>query len=451
MEAHAAPSTASVVCGHRKQKLSRQGQVAPWPEYRHPPRYLSSLGDSCVPALISDYQVHWWPQDKGRLERMSSAGRHKPSEATADDATRRLAVVVLARLAADETVTLAQVARDVAPLAPAADGQPVAAWRREVERVLCVLEATGFAVRRTQAWEVSPAGKTSLAGYLGSPDPLPGTWAAMRDGPLVTLALGLNTAPAARRRSLAKIDGLQQQILIGHWQLKIRGKPTAARVRQALALVALQRAFGDGLSCSGLDAKTGLSSRAGRALAAQLAVTPKEFGTDGRLIAALAAQAVGARRAVPAQLCVGAIRGYLGNVVQAASLPKATASSPAPRIVAARVLPQSSQQQSSRQRPTPEQFAEAVKSAAVACAEGWSGNRRAFVSQVWGVVQRRHAGWGVSEIEFKAMLAEAHRRGLIVLANADLKDKQRLEDVQASAVAYKNTVWHYVRVEDVSQ
>ena len=46
------------------------------------------------------------------------------------------------------------------------------------------------------------------------------------------------------------------------------------------------------------------------------------------------------------------------------------------------------------------------------------------------------------------MLVETHRLGLIVLVNADLKDKAKLATVEASAVSYKNTVWHYVRVEE---
>jgi hypothetical protein len=46
------------------------------------------------------------------------------------------------------------------------------------------------------------------------------------------------------------------------------------------------------------------------------------------------------------------------------------------------------------------------------------------------------------------MLAEAHRMGSIVLANADLKDKSRMQELESSAISYKNTVWHFVRVED---
>ena len=53
-----------------------------------------------------------------------------------------------------------------------------------------------------------------------------------------------------------------------------------------------------------------------------------------------------------------------------------------------------------------------------------------------------------TEIEFKCMLAEEHRLGRLVLATADLKDKRNLLALEASVIAYKNTVWHFLRVED---
>ncbi len=60
-------------------------------------------------------------------------------------------------------------------------------------------------------------------------------------------------------------------------------------------------------------------------------------------------------------------------------------------------------------------------------AEGWPGNRKAFISHVWNAIRDSEPQWGISEIEFKCMLAEAHRAGRIVLANADLKDKKNLK------------------------
>ena len=55
--------------------------------------------------------------------------------------------------------------------------------------------------------------------------------------------------------------------------------------------------------------------------------------------------------------------------------------------------------------------------------------------------------WGLSEIEFKCMLVEAHRAGSLALANADLKDNSNIAQVQDSAVVYKNAVFHFIRVD----
>jgi hypothetical protein len=67
---------------------------------------------------------------------------------------------------------------------------------------------------------------------------------------------------------------------------------------------------------------------------------------------------------------------------------------------------------------------------------------------VWHAIRTLEPRWDLSEIEFKCMLAEAHRVGQVVLANADLKSKTNIKEIESSAVLYKNTVWHFVRVED---
>jgi hypothetical protein len=74
--------------------------------------------------------------------------------------------------------------------------------------------------------------------------------------------------------------------------------------------------------------------------------------------------------------------------------------------------------------------------------------RKAFISRVWDAIRTSHPEWGLSEIEFKDMLAGAHRAGQLVLTGADLKNKQNIKEFEDSAILYKNTVWHYVRVED---
>ena len=71
-----------------------------------------------------------------------------------------------------------------------------------------------------------------------------------------------------------------------------RRTPSVAKLRCALAVVALERAFGNKIK-SGLDSGKSLSAKAGRMLAGQLSRRPRDFGTDARLIAALAAEACG--------------------------------------------------------------------------------------------------------------------------------------------------------------
>ncbi len=80
-------------------------------------------------------------------------------------------------------------------------------------------------------------------------------------------------------------------------------------------------------------------------------------------------------------------------------------------------------------------------------ARGWSGDRKAYISHVWRNIREKRPDWGLSEIEFKCMLAEAHRAGQLALANADLKDKDNIKDVQDSAVSYRNAVFHFIRVD----
>ena len=99
-------------------------------------------------------------------------------------------------------------------------------------------------------------------------------------------------------------------------------------------------------------------------------------------------------------------------------------------------------------RPDLSEFVCSVLDAARPISEGWPGNRKAFISRVWKAIRTRRPDWELSEIAFKSMLTEAHRTGHLVLAAADLKDKNAQADLEDSKILYKNTVWHFVRVED---
>ena len=49
------------------------------------------------------------------------------------------------------------------------------------------------------------------------------------------------------------------------------------------------------------------------------------------------------------------------------------------------------------------------------------------------------------------MILSAHRSGQLRLAIADLRDKTNLDDVTQSRIAYKNSEWHFIRVEDSNE
>ena len=237
-------------------------------------------------------------------------------------------------------------------------------------------------------------------------------------------------------------DGLRAALVQRAFGLKVRSVATPSRLRAALAAVALERAFGNQIK-GGLAGKLGLSAKAGRLLAAQLAKKPRDFGTDARLIAALAAEHVGAAQADLATLRLAVLRRYLDGPDKPAARPRTAAKAPLarPRLVETAPAP------AEVGRPDLAGFAQEVRRHATTRAEGWPGNRKAYISHVWHLMAEKRPEWGLSEIEFKCMLTEAHRVGNLALASADLKDSSKIKELHDSAVVYKNAVFHFVRVD----
>lgn len=398
-----------------------------------------------------------------RQELQNQPSTKEPAEA------QRLAGVVLVRIAVAGG-TEPDVAHDVMPLLGRKPSSDI--WRIELGRLISALQAGGLIQKAAGSLSATPLGETAAIEFLGLRKGLPSSWGAAREIALVAKALGLEAAPPSRLKLLAKPDGLRALIVIQQWGLKIKGAPTASRLRSALAVKALERAFGNQIR-SGLGDKSALPAKAGRLLAGQLSSASRDFGTDARLVAALAAEAVATPRSDLGSLQLAVLRRFIGRndagppeprrkrtgsrkseQAAAAAMPpghddaSAEAIAAAPPPVSSTPVRPPAPLPLTLVRPDPDGFAHAVHRAADAAAEGWAGNRRAFICKVWERVQLEHPEWALSEIEFKCMLAEAHRTGLVVLANADLKDKRALKELQASAVVYKNTVWHYVRASD---
>ncbi len=373
------------------------------------------------------------------------------------DATR-VGALVLVRLAIGEAgAGEAELTRDLQPLV--ATVVEAAEWRLLVGRLVATHVRDQLVEKRGGRLHATATGRRQAERFIGATldeENGSGDWPTVRDGLLVAKALGTPGLPPRRLKAIGKAEGLGCAIVAAAHGLKLRSTPSAAKLRNALALLALDRAFGNRLQRD-LGSKSGLSAKAGRLLAGQLSERPRDFGTDSRLVAGLAAEAVGATGgslvALRAALLRGFVTGALDWPLTPGAAAKASASARRPARVAVVPTPAPTPQAMAPavildERPTPAAFADAIRALARPLAVGWSGSRKVFISQLWGALKERHAAWGLSEIEFKAMLTEAHRTGLLALGTSDLRDKRYLDDIQASATVFKNTVWHYVRVDD---
>ena len=390
---------------------------------------------------------------------MQKLALEEPSEGA--PSAGRLRHLVLVRIAcAQRGITKSELVADLTPIA--ANG-PATQWRAELDRQIAALAGASLVTIKGSRVQATEAGERHAARGLGITGDMPRVWSELRDTRLVALSLGLEREAAKRQKALTTLEGLRGAIVESAFKLRIKGVPTPTRLREALAATALARAFGH-KSTPGLAGKLGLSAKAGRLLAAQLAREPRDFGTDRRLIAALAAEQVGSAASSLEELRLAALRNYFGAAPSKAPAGKrkpakrALGKRPAPKPprpepftiaqdASGTIAPSPVAPPASVGRPDLPGFASEVRRCAASHAHGWSGNRKAYISHVWRNIREQRPEWGLSEIEFKCMLAEAHRAGQVALANADLKDKDNIRDVQESAVSYRNAVFHFIRVD----
>jgi hypothetical protein len=376
---------------------------------------------------------------------MQAAVLEKPVSTGAFDIDRVRALVLVRVASAGQGVAKADLVGDFAPLA--VHRLPAGHWRALIERELAALADAGLVTAKAARIEATEAGLARAAIFLGLKGNLPRSWGEVRDVRLVAKILGLEREAARRLKALATPDGLRAAILQRAYKLKIKGVPTASRLRSALAAVALERAFGNKVQ-AGLAGKLGLSAKAGRLLAGQLSRRPRDFGTDRRLVAALAAEHVEAAQTDLEALRLALLRRFIEEGESGAAKPEPKRKPAAPSVARPRPTPVPvAAPVEIAVRPDLAGFAQEIRSHAAARAQGWPGDRKAYISHIWHHIRDIRSEWGLSEIEFKAMLAEAHRAGHVVLANADLKDDACAKDLQDSALAYKNAVFHFIRVD----
>lgn len=361
-----------------------------------------------------------------------------------------LGEALLARIAVDGGATRSEIVADLAPLF--AHKLSPAEWRRVADLNAGHVVEGGFATESRGRLKATETGLAAAQAFLGWKGIGGAAWPQIRDVALVAKGLKLEGESGSRLKMLARPEGMRALILQKAFKLAGKKNPSPAKLRAQLALVALERAFGNKVK-AGLGKGSAFTAKAGRTLAGQLSVNPRDVSTDQKLIAQLAAEQVGA-----VQQDLDALRAAILKSLGTAVLAAESASEPQVVKPSPERLPPPANdtepavggpsQVAHASRPGLNEFTGRVMAAARTCAEGWPGNRKAFISHVWQAIRRSEKAWDLSEIEFKCMLAEAHRTGAVVLANADLKDKKRKDEFESSAIVYKNTVWHFVRVED---
>lgn len=364
----------------------------------------------------------------------------KPSSAS-------LASLILARASLPDGATKAELTRDLRPFI--LPDTPAPEWREILDSAVAAHIDSGLLSQTRTRFATAPTAMPQVVALLGCEPASKTTWADLREGPLTARALNLDATDRTVLKALSSPDGFRALVVQQAFGVGIGRPMSLSKLRSGLALRALERAFGNQIK-RGLGSASGLATKPSRILAGQLSKSPRDYGTDGRLIAALAAEHLGTQNAEAETLRLALLRRHFASDAAASgpSIAPAHKQIPATAPVVANDPGRAGATPLPSARPDLPGFIKVVQTLAGARAQGWPGNRKAFISHVWVAIQSAHPAWALTEIEFKSMLAEAHRTGGIVLASADLKDKNQIKEFELSAIQYKNTTWHFVRVEE---
>lgn len=320
-------------------------------------------------------------------------------------------------------------------------------WRSVLDGILTsLLDRGDVDLVSGKRFGLTRAGSSRVAHACGGKLPKATSWQDLRNSVLVAKALtevAPNAAASTRlRKTVASANELRAAILETAFKLKLKQRRSVAEIRRQLA--------GKAPSAGVRPAASGNASSdrrsADRARAARLLRSSRPVDSDGALIRQLAAEQVGSLQTDVTALRTALLRRLIVNdrpakISKAARVPSRPAALPPRQGELPLAAPVA------QRLPGLAEFARITVEAARQRAEGWAGNRRAFVSKVWSGIAASHPQWGLDEAAFKALLVDAHREGLISLTNADVREREALPELEASAIQHANSVWHYIRVE----
>jgi len=264
-------------------------------------------------------------------------------------------------------------------------------------------------------------------------------WATLKNTYWIAYALDLPMLTSEARKRLASADGLRAAILRAEFDLHTDAFSTLTTTRNVLLWQKLcdpsvaqslqeylpqinQRAFNQG-------AIMGL-------LLNHLLQAPKPLKWD-KALNQLVAKVASARRTDPNELRLAILRQSLTNeLVESATEPEA--------------LDQSSEvsaQPKEFSNLELEDFSNTVLLAAKDTKEGWFGDHKVFISQVWKTLSSQQSGWNLTLDEFKQKLIAASRKEWISLSRADLGYSLDSEDVTASEITHLQSQFHFIRTD----
>lgn len=335
-----------------------------------------------------------------------------------------IAEVVLLRLfaAGDAGATRSAVSRDLYALV--AHRLSPAEWRKELEEIVTEAELAGDLAHDGKRLFLTEEGGIACERFYGGRLPKVAGWADLKNTVLIAKALGVEKRPSRQLKRLNSAPGLRLSILERTFKLRFGGTPSLAKARTQLAREATRRRPAIAKGVKGRVAAT-RKDASERQIAAGLLTRTRPANSDSELVSLLAAEQVGAIQTDVSALRLALLRRFVAGQTRNRTVKAPSAAEVLGYDVA--------------------RFAAEILKIARSEARGVPGARKAYIADVWQRLAPAGTQASDSKARFAALLIEAHRMGLLSLTNADLRDKANMSHVQASAVAYQNTVWHLIK------
>lgn len=358
--------------------------------------------------------------------------------------------LVLLRLVfgAEEGETEVQLRKDLHPLVM--QQMSAAEWRTCLGQIIVgLVKSGGIRPVRANAYICNEGCEPRVLSFLHVTRLPSAAWHEIRDGHLIALSLGLVPTSQLVAR-LASAEGLRSVLLTKHFQLPYDiASVTVEQIRFALAKLAESRSLTSGIRATPIK-ENDLTQKEAVMMGSKLLKSGHVVESDGELIACLAAEVVGAVNESASELRQMLFRRLISAKESSEINKTAFAAQSHPETQVSDAAMTNTPNLKKAPPPLPE-FTQEVINIAKHIAVGWPGNKRAFISHIWRELQETFPFWCLTEEEYKELILNAHRAGLLRLAIADLRDKTNVEDVAASRIAYKNSEWHFIRVEDSNE